>query len=122
MPPRVSWQAALAEAAMAERRRRGEVRPWWVRLDEPAEVLWATTREAGEGWTLCAVARTLYCNDMRWRADETTDPTILRITPARPVEWLAVDEGDMPLVMAALRRYGHHGAYRKSGTDREYRF
>ncbi len=118
----MSWQQALAEAARAERVRKGRVQPWWVRLDQPADVLWATTREAGEGWTLCAIARTLYSNRVPFDAAPTADPEVMRVTPARPVELLAVDEGDMRLVMAALRRYGHHGTCRKAGTDRTYRF
>lgn len=118
----MSWQADLAEAARAERARRGEVVPWLVRLDEPTDVLWATTRDAGGEWTLCAIARVLYSNRVPFDTTATSDPTIVRVAPKRPIEVLAVDEGDMRLLMATLRRYGHHGTYRKSGTTREYKF
>jgi len=118
----MSWQAELAEAARQAKARRGRLEPWWVRFETPTDQLWATTPESGEGWTLCAIARTLYAMGRTFEVVRSTDPAQALVRSSVPLEFLAVDEGDMKLVMAAVRRSGLHGHYRKAGTEKEYRF
>ena len=118
----MSWQARLDEAARAYERRRGEMVPWWVTLDEPTDTFWATTRESGDGWTLAVVARVIYSNRVPTSVERTSDPDVALVRAAHPMEHIAVDEGDMGAFVASLRRYGRHGTYRKSGTSKEYRF
>ena len=117
----MSWQGELREAAEAARERRGRLQPWWVKFDKDCDRLWATTPESGEGWTLCAIARTLYAMGRTFEVAESTDPK-QALVRFEPQEYLAVDESDMALVMQAVRRSGHHGTYRKAGTEKEYRF
>jgi len=117
----VSWQGELREAAEAARERRGRLQPWWVKFDTDCGELWATTPESGEGWTLCAIARTLYAMGRTFEVTDSTDINHALVTFA-PQEYLAVEESDMALVMQAVRRSGHHGTYRKAGTEKEYRF
>lgn len=117
----MSWQAELREAAQAARERRGRIEPWWVRFDTDCHQLWATTPESGEGWTLCAVARTLYGMGRRFDVERSADPRQALVT-FEPQGFLAVDESDMALVMRAVRHSGWHGTYRKAGTDKEYKF
>ncbi len=117
----MSWQGELRQAAQATRERLGRLRPWWVKFDRPCDRLWVTTPESGEGWTLCAIARTLYAMGRTFEVAESTDPSQALVTFA-PQEFLAVEESDMALVMREVRRSGCHGTYRKAGTEREYEF
>lgn len=117
----MSWQAELAEAALQSRERRGRLQPWWVTFDGECDRLWATTPRSGEGWTLCAVARTLYAMGRRFAVADSTDPR-QALVRFEPQEFLAVEESDMALVMQAVRHSGWHGTYRKAGTDKEYKF
>ena len=70
----MSWQGELREAAEAARERRGRLQPWWVKFDTDCDRLWATTPESGDGWTLCAIARTLYAMGRTFDVAESTDP------------------------------------------------
>lgn len=111
------------ERAIAEERRRfGALEPWWVVFDGPAEALWCSTPESGDGYDVLAVARTLYYNRIRFVTMTSTDPALVRLDLRDVREHLAVAESDMGRVMAAVRRSGLHGHYRKAGTDREYGF
>ncbi len=118
----MSWQAELAEAARQAKARRGRLEPWWVIFESPIDQLWATTPEGGEGWTLCAIARTLYAMGRTFEVVRSTDERMALVRSNAPLEFLAVEESDMKLVMVAVRRSGLHGHYRKSGTEKEYRF
>lgn len=117
----MSWQGELRKAAEAARERRGRLQPWWVKFDRPCDRLWVTTPESGDGWTLCAIARTLYAMGRTFEVTDSTDPSQALVTFA-PQEFLAVEESDMALVMREVRRSGWHGTYRKAGTEREYEF
>ena len=112
------------ERAIAEERRRfGALEPWLVMFDNgPAEALWCSTPESGDGYDVLAVARTLYYNRIRFVTMTSTDPALVRLDLRDVREHLAVAESDMGRVMAAVRRSGLHGHYRKAGTDREYGF
>lgn len=117
----MSWQSELQDAAQAARERMGRLEPWWVKFDRPCGQLWVTTPKAGEGWTLCAIARTLYAMGRRFEISDSTDPA-QALVRFEPQEFLAVEESDMALVMRSVRRSGCHGTYRKAGTDKEYEF
>lgn len=93
-----------------------------MELSEPTDKVWCTTRESGDGWTMAAVGRALYGNDVRMSRQPTTDPRVELIRLERAVSTLAVDEGDMPLVMRSLRMGSCHGRYRKAGTQEWYEF
>ena len=118
----MSWQAELAEAARQASVRRGRVEPWWVKFDVPTDRLWCTTPESGDGFTLCAVARTLYGMGREFKVRRSSDERMALVEVRTPQEFLAVEESDMALVMVAVRATGLHGTYRKAGTEREYRF
>lgn len=118
----MSWRQELDEAARQAKERRGRLEPWWVRPIGGVERLWVTTPEHGEGWTLCAIARTLYSMRETFRVERSTDPTMALVTLDHGREFLAVDESDMAPVMRSVRLTGLHGTYRKAGTDREYEF
>ena len=118
----MSWQAELAQAAEQARGRVGRVEPWWVRFEAPCRELWATTPAAGTDFELCAVARTLYAMGRTFEAVPSSDARQALVRIFQPQEFLAVEQEDMRLVMASVRRSGCHGTYRKAGTDKEYRF
>lgn len=119
----MGWQVSLDEAKrQAAERAEGKPELWWVTLDEPTDTIWVSTPAAGEGWSLCAFARTLYADGTRFSVDPTSDPKVARVTTEAPVGAMVCFEDDMPAVMRTLRAYGHHGAYRKAGTTKEYRF
>ena len=118
----MSWQAELAEAARQAATRRGRVEPWWVKFETPADRIWCTTPESGEGWNLCAVARTLYGMGREFKVQRSSDERMALVKVRHPQEFLAVEESDMRLVMVAMRATGLHGTYRKAGTEKEYRF
>jgi len=119
----VSIREDIERAIAEERRRFGALEPWWVMFDNgPAEALWCSTPEGGDGYDVLAVARTLYYNRIRFVTVTSTDPALVRLDLRDVREHLAVAESDMGRVMAAVRRSGLHGHYRKAGTDREYAF
>lgn len=113
----------LRRAIELEREYVGRMEPWWVVFEGgPIDSLWCSTPEGGDGYDLLAVARTLYHNRARFAAMASTDPALVRLDLKDVREHLAVAESDMGRVMAAVRRTGLHGRYRKAGTDKEYRF
>lgn len=110
------WQARLQQA-VAERREWAASRPapWWVRLDSPASGIFAQGKDAH------VMARTLYA--MREPVRPTpTDREGVTFYPLDCAEFIVADEADMPAVMRCVRLTGLRGAYRKAGTDKEYRF
>ena len=118
----MSWQAELAEAARQAKARSGRLEPWWVIFESPIDQIWATTPESGEGWTLCAIARTLYAMGRTFEVVRSTDERMALVRLGTVAEYLAVEESDMTPVMRSVRMSGLHGRYRKAGTEREYRF
>lgn len=110
------WQARLKQA-VAERREWAASRPapWWVRLDAPAGGIFAQGKDAH------VINRTLYA--MREPVRPTpTDREGVTFYPLDDLEWLVADESDMRAVMRCVRLTGLHGAYRKAGETKEYRF
>ena len=113
----MSWQADLnAEVEAARERAKSRPRPWWVRFAPPLpKGVFAEGRDAH------VMARTLY--GMRAPVVPTpTDREGVTFFPLYEREYLVADESDMPAVMRCVRLTGLHGAYRKAGETREYRF
>lgn len=93
-----------------------EVELWWVRFAEPADGLFAK----GEPEQL-AVTATLYGMRRKVRRTATDRPDI-EWYPLDGAEYLVAGVGHMPSLMAAVRRTGLHGWYRKAGGGRRYPF
>ena len=112
----MGWQADL-QRQMAKCRERAakQPAPWWVRFDSPASGIFAQGQDAH------VINRTLFA--MREPVRPTpTDREGVTFYPLDGCERLVADEPDMPAVMRCVRLTGLHGAYRKAGTDKEYRF
>lgn len=118
----MSWQQELLRQTRESQERRASVELWWIVFDEPRTRIWATTPEDGDGWSLCAFARSLYGMGVGFSARDTTQAGVACVELATSVGHLVVDEQDMETVMRSLRRFGVHGRYRKAGTEREYEF
>ena len=112
----MSWQADLARAAEeALERARERPQPWWISFDQLPHGVFA------EGTDRIVIARTLFSMRVPVRP-APTDRSECEFYALDGVERLVAEEDDMTAVMRCVRLTGLHGAYRKAGETREYRF
>ena len=112
----MSWQAELRRQVEESREwARGQPRPWWVYADGLFRDLFA------EGDDRHVIDRTLY--GMRLAVPRsTTDRETCSVYHLGGIEYIVAEESDMRAVMRCVRLTGLHGAYRKAGETKEYRF
>ena len=112
----MSWQAALSRQVEESREwAERQPAPWWIVFDAPARGVFA------EGDDRHAIHRTLYrmCEPV---SPAPTDRDDCEFYALDDLERLVAEESDMPAVMRCVRLTGLHGAYRKAGETREYKF
>ncbi len=113
----MSWQHDLERAAEeALGRARGRPRPWWVHFTPPLPA-----GVFAQGDDRHVMDRTLYAMRVPVRST-ATDRGGVAYYPLDGLELIVADESDMPAIMRCVRLTGLHGAYRKAGTKKEYRF
>lgn len=112
-----SWQARLQRQAQeAHEMALARPRPWVVTIDGLCNGLFASGPEEE-----VAVAATLIGMGEPCRAMETSSADVSWF-PVGGRERLVSDESNMRGLMRAVRRSALHGSYRKSGTDKVYKF
>lgn len=107
--------AHIREAADAAADRNESI--WAVRLDVHQGRLFCQ-----RGTQLAALAAVLYADRYGFTINDTDRAEIACVDIDPPRELFACAESMMPGLMGVLRANNVHGAYRESGTEREYRF
>ena len=112
----MSWQSGIAESGRKAQERARQRSLWWVAFDPPLPAgIFA------EGDDQHVMNRELYAMRFPVRPS-ATDRDGCAWYPLDSVEFLVVEEGDMPAIMRCVRLSGIHGHYRKAGTEKQYKF